>query len=115
MKLFILNKSEKLGIDNNNLDIIKFGVLLKEEFKEVEFELEKVRIYKNYKNESRVYKIRLAQEILDVIQICIAGLVMLAKDNIDIKLQLLKHNYKLINDREWKYNKSLNISIQEER
>ena len=114
LKLYILDKSEKLGIDNKDLDMIQFGNLLKQEVKEVELELEKVRVYKNFRNESRVYRIRLAQEISDVIQICIAGLVMLAKGGIDIKLQVYKHNFKLLKEREWKHSKSLEINIHEE-
>lgn len=113
LKMYLLDKSEKLGLDNENLNLIEFRNLLLQEVKESELEIEKARVYKNNSDKSQEHKILLAQELLDVIQICLAGLVMLAKDGIDINLQLLKHNYKLINKRKWKSRKFIEMRVRD--
>ena len=68
---------------------------------------------KNDKSKAQKHRILLAQELLDVIQICITGLIMLTKDGIDIKLQLWNHNYKLIKERKWKANKYIEMRVRE--
>lgn len=113
LKMYLLDKSEKLGIDNKNLTLMEFRNLLLQEVKESEIEIEKIRIYKNCSKKAQKHRILLAQELLDVIQICITGLMMLARDGIDLKLQLLKHNYKLINDRQWKCKKFIEMRVRE--
>lgn len=113
LKMYLLDKSEKLGLDNKDLTLMEFRNLLLQEVKESEIEIEKIRVYKNFKEKSQKHRILLAQELLDVIQICITGLVMLAKEGIDLKLQLWKHNYKLINERQWKYKKFIEMRVME--
>lgn len=113
LNMYLLDKSEKLGLDNKDLTLMEFRNLLLQEVKESEIEIEKIRVYKNFKEKSQKHRILLAQELLDVIQICITGLVMLEKEGIDLKLQLWKHNYKLINERQWKYKKFIEMRVRE--
>ena len=80
LNMYLLDKSEKLGLDNKDLTLMEFRNLLLQEVKESEIEIEKIRVYKNFKEKSQKHRILLAQELLDVIQICITGLVMLAKE-----------------------------------
>lgn len=113
LKLFLLEKSEKLGLDNKDLNLNGFRNLLLNEVKEAEIEIEKIRIYKNYDEKVKKHRILLAQELLDVIQICLTGLMMLTKEGIDIKLQLFQHNYKLINKRKWTAKKYIKLKLME--
>lgn len=113
LRMYFLDKSEKLDLDNSKLSLIEFRNLLLQEVKESELEIEKIRVYKNDKSKAQKHRILLAQELLDVIQICITGLIMLTKDGIDIKLQLWKHNYKLIKERKWKANKYIEMRVRE--
>lgn len=113
LKMYLLDKSEKLGLDNKDLTLIEFRNLLLQEVKESELEIEKVRVYKNDRLKVKKHRILLAQELLDVIQICITGLIMLARDGIDIRLQFIKHNNKLINDRQWKCKKYIEMKVRD--
>mgnify|MGYP000491499776 CR=1 FL=1 len=142
LRMYFLDKSEKLDLDNSKLSLIEFRNLLLQGVKElvsrinavlrrrgvapkkeennnkiisgdITVELLKYRVYKNDKSKAQKHRILLAQELLDVIQICITGLIMLTKDGIDIKLQLWKHNYKLIKERKWKANKYIEMRVRE--
>ena len=113
LRMYFLDKSEKLDLDNSKLSLIEFRNLLLQEVKESELEIEKIRVYKNDKSKAQKHRILLAQELLDVIQICITGLIMLTKDGIDIKLLLWNHNYKLIKERKWKANKYIEMRVRE--
>lgn len=110
--LFGLGKSEKLGLDNKDFNIFSLQDKLREEYKEVMYEVDIVRIYRNT-DDSRVktHKSRLASELLDLMQVCIAGLIMLAKDGVDIKIAVFKHNFKLLKEREWTIDKIFNIEV----
>lgn len=113
LRIYLLDKTEKLGLDNSNLSLIEFRNLLLQEVKESEIEIEKIRVYKNDRSKSQKHRILLAQELLDVIQICITGLIMLTKDGIDLKLQLWNHNHKLIKERKWKAKNYIEMRVRE--
>lgn len=114
LTMFALGKSEKLGLDNRNFDIYSFQDKLKEEFREVMDEADSIRIYRNINPiKSMKHKIRLASEIFDLIQVCIAGLVMLSKSGIDLNNEIVNHNYKLITEREWTIEKVINVDISD--
>ena len=113
LKMYLLDKSEKLKLDNKDLTLVEFRNLLLQEVKECEIEMEKIRVYKKWGDKSQKHMILLTQELLDVIQICITGLVMLEKQGIDIRSQLLNHNNKLINERQWEYKKYIEMRVIE--
>lgn len=113
LELFVLSKSKKLGIDNSQMNIIDLQDKLREEFQEAMYEAEMARVHRNTKIKANTYKCSLAAELLDVIQVCISGLAMLEKENVDIKLAFDKHIFKLITEREWEYEKVIDINLKD--
>lgn len=56
---------------------------------------------------------RQAEEIIDVIQVCVALLDLLEQEGIDIKEQVARHMFKLL-ERGWRYKAVLTIDITKE-
>ena len=106
--MFILKNSAKLGLDNTKLNINDWIGKLQEEFTETKIEAEMYRVFRSADRREK-----LVSEILDTIQVCIAGLDMLEKENADIKQAIIKHNTKLLSEREWTINKNINIEVSE--
>lgn len=113
LKLYTLVESKKLGIDNNKLTIEEFQKKLHEETRELDFEADKMRYYKDV-DLKKYFEARLkfGQELLDVIQIAIAGIKLLLKDGIDLRILLFRHNRKLLKDREWEPDGVIKIDIE---
>lgn len=118
LKLYTLKKSNKLGLTNENLNVNQLHGLLKEELREALIEADKMRAYKLIKAEkiigNKYIKCRnaFASELLDIIQISIAGLVMLEKEGLDLELLFTQHNFKLLGEREWEPNGVINIDVE---
>lgn len=96
MQIMITDYSNNLGIDNNKLSIDEFKNKLNEECKEVCEETD---------------TIKLAYELLDVIQIAIGLLVVLVdKHGLNLKLVLQRHIKKL-RSRGWHFKNIINFQI----
>ena len=101
LKLMILDRNIKTTETNENDSWEKISNKLEEEYLEVKEAL---------KNGSD--KLHIAEEIFDVIQVCIRALVLLSKEGLNISQLFNRHNKKLVN-RGWKEKKIINIFIKE--
>lgn len=101
LKLMILDRNIKTSESNNNDSWEKISNKLEEEYLEVQ---EAIR--EDYD------KLHVAEELIDIIQVAIRGLVLLAKEGFDISKLFSRHNKKLVN-RGWKEKKIINIFIKE--
>ena len=97
----ILDKNLKTSESNDNDSWDKISNKLEEEYQEVQ---EAIREGSD--------KLQIAEELIDVIQVAIRGLVLLAKEGFDINKLFSRHNKKLVN-RGWKEKKIINIFIKE--
>lgn len=101
LKLMILDRNVKTAESNDNDSWDKISNKLEEEYQEVQ---EAIR--------ERSDKLHIAEELIDIIQVAIRGLVLLAKEGFDINKLFSRHNKKLVN-RGWKEKKIINIFIKE--
>ena len=101
LKLMILDRNIKTSENNDNDSWEKISNKLEEEeYLEVR---EAIR--------ERSDKLHIAEELLDVQQVVIRGLILLAKEGFDINKLFSRHNKKLVN-RGWKEKKIINIFIK---
>lgn len=98
LKLMVLDKNKKLGEDNSKSSFKHIFKKLEEEVDELKCEIDKED------------KVRMTEEILDVVQVCIAILFKLFMSGINIETAVQKHNKKLVN-RNWKPRAIIKISI----
>lgn len=101
LKLMILDRNIKTLENNDNDSWEEISNKLEEEYHEVQ---EAIREGSD--------KLQIAEELIDVIQVAIRGLVLLAKEGFDINKLFSRHNKKLVN-RGWKEKKIINIFIKE--
>lgn len=101
LKLMILDRNIKTLENNDNDSWEKISNKLEEEYLEVQEAI---------KEDSS--KLHVAEELIDIIQVAIRGLVLLAKEGFDINKLFSRHNKKLVN-RGWKEKKIINIFIKE--
>lgn len=113
LNLYILGESKKLGLNNEHVTVEEIQAKLNEEVEEVHFEAEKMRYYAEIKSD-KYYEARnrFGQELLDLIQISIAGIFMLVKDGMDMRILIFRHNRKLLVSRGWKALKKIGIEIE---
>lgn len=97
----ILDKNLKTSESNDNDSWDKISNKLEEEYQEVQ---EAIR--------ERSDKLHIAEELLDVQQVVIRGLILLVKEGFDLRQLFNRHNKKLVN-RGWKEKKIINIFIEE--
>ena len=97
LKLMILDRNIKTLENNDNDSWEKISNKLEEEYLEVQEAI---------KEDSG--KLHVAEELIDIIQVAIRGLVLLAKEGFDINKLFSRHNKKLVN-RGWKEKKIINI------
>lgn len=96
MQIMVTDYSDKLGIDNNKLSLSEFKNKLNEECKEVMEEID---------------TLKLAYELLDVIQIAVGMLFMLVdKQGLNLKLAIQKH-FKKLRGRGWRFKKMITFQI----
>lgn len=100
LRLMILDRNIKTSESNDNDSWEKISNKLEEEYHEVQ---EAIR---------EADKLHVAEEVFDVLQVCIRALVLLTKDGFDIRQLFNRHNKKLVN-RGWKEKKIINIFIKE--
>ena len=100
LKLMILDRNIKTLENNDNDSWEKISNKLEEEYHEVQ---EAIRGDSD--------RLQIAEELIDVIQVAIRGLVLLAKEGFDINKLFSRHNKKLVN-RGWKEKKIINIFIK---
>lgn len=100
LKLMILDRNIKTLENNDNDSWEKISNKLEEEYHEVQ---EAIREASD--------RLQIAEELIDVIQVAIRGLVLLAKEGFDINKLFSRHNKKLVN-RGWKEKKIINIFIK---
>ncbi|MFL0197366.1 MazG nucleotide pyrophosphohydrolase domain-containing protein [Clostridium sp. WILCCON 0269] len=94
----VLDKNKKLGQDNGKSSF-------KHMFKKLEEEVDELKCEINEED-----KVRMTEEVLDVIQVCIAILFKLFMNGINIEAAIQKHNKKLV-DRYWKPRAVIKINI----
>lgn len=104
MELMVLGKNEKLGIDNDRLELEDFADKLLEETVELVNAIHKFKTGKGSRGD-------IAEEALDNIQVCIGVLNRLYIDGADIKQEIHRNNKKLIN-RWWKPKAVIRIQVQ---
>lgn len=104
MKLLmhVLDRSNKLGIDNNRLTMQDLIKKLEEETSEVRDACE---------NKNSI--IEVARETLDVIQMCIAILDKAHGKGVDLLKINIEHKDKIISEREWIPKTGIEINILE--
>ena len=100
LKLMILDRNIKTSENNDNDSWEEISNKLEEEYHEVQ---EAIREGSD--------KLHIAEELLDVQQVVIRGLILLAKEGFDINKLFSRHNKKLVN-RGWKEKKIINIFIK---
>ncbi|KZL94348.1 MazG nucleotide pyrophosphohydrolase domain-containing protein [Clostridium magnum] len=98
MKLMVLDKNKKLGCDNSKWSFKDVFKKLKEEVNELGEAIEEGD------------KDHIAEEVLDVVQVCIAILFKLFMNGINIEDAVHKHNKKLT-DRFWKPKAVIKITV----
>ena len=101
LKLMILDRNIKTLENNDNDSWEKISNKLEEEYLEVQEAI---------KEDSG--KLHVAEELIDIIQVAIRGLVLLAKEGFDINKLFSRNNKKLVNRRR-KKKKIINIFIKE--
>lgn len=100
LKLMILDKNIKTLESNDNDSWEKISNKLEEEYQEVQ---EAIR---------EADRLHVAEEVFDVLQVCIRALVLLAKEGFSIRQLFSRHNKKLVN-RGWREKKIIQIFIKE--
>lgn len=100
LKLMILDRNIKTAETNDNDCWEEISNKLEEEYLEVQ---EAIR--------ERSDKLHIAEELMDIIQVAIRGLILLAKEGFSITQIFSRHNKKLVN-RGWKEKKIINIFIK---
>lgn len=101
LELMVLDKNINNGENNHNETWEAISIKLEEEYQELQ---EAIREPNN--------KAHLGEEILDVIQVCIRALVLLAKEHCNLEQIFKRHNKKLVK-RGWKHEKIIKIFIKE--
>ena len=101
LKLIIFDNKLKTSERTDNDSWDKISNKLEEEYQEVQ---EAIR--------ERSDKLHIAEELLDVQQVVIRGLILLVKEGFDLRQLFSRHNKKLVN-RGWKEEKIINIFIKE--
>ena len=99
LKLMVLDKNLNTGETNVNDDWELIMEKLCEEFMEVHAAI------------SNKDDLNLSEELMDLIQVTIRGLVLLQKDGMNIEEIFNRHNKKLI-DRGWVERNIINITIK---
>ncbi len=96
IKLYVLDKNERLNLDNNEWTFEGIADKVREE----SFELREALTCYNQE--------RIAEEALDVMQVVIGLLDKLNNGNMDLKKEIAIHNAKL-KGRGWKFKKILEV------
>jgi NTP pyrophosphatase (non-canonical NTP hydrolase) len=108
MKMYLFTKSDKLGIDRIKMDYKSLVKKLVEEVYEAAEE-------SYYVHEEGTRHEELAQEVFDVLEMCIAVLQKLSREgHINIRQEVYAHNYKLLIKRDWEYEGTIDINIVRE-
>lgn len=116
MKLLmhVLNKNERLGIDNTTATSKEIIDKITEEFEEV------VEAIENYENDKSLRKLKeIIRETFDLIQMCILVLWRCHRRALDFDEPLLikdiniEHKDKLISERQWTIETGIEIDVKE--
>jgi NTP pyrophosphatase (non-canonical NTP hydrolase) len=96
IKLYVLDKNERLNLDNNKWTFTEISKKLREE----SFELREALVGYNQEH--------IAEEALDTIQVLAGLLDKLSNENMDLKKEIKIHNAKL-KGRGWEVKKILEV------
>lgn len=96
LKLMVLKDNKKTHETNQNDTYSKIQAKLKEEYLELDEAI------------TDGDKVHIAEEVFDLIQVCIRILVLLVKEKFDLEQLSKRHNKKLVN-RGWTHSKIVKI------